>query len=138
MLFGVQVSRGCQAFRAVRFPGLFRCLLSRVFRFPGCRFLPDCKVSGAFRSGARSPDCFVVFCPPFFFPKARGKTNPAPGLRGHGDGSLWNISDEGSVWSAIAASNSTYGLYLYFNTADVNPVLKYYRAFGFQLRCLSE
>jgi len=63
----------------------------------------------------------------------------APGLRGHGDGNLWNTSDEGSVWSAATASSLTYyGLYLYFNTAEVNPTLEYYRAFGFPLRCLSE
>jgi len=60
----------------------------------------------------------------------------APGFRGSGEGALWNIGSNGYMWqSAVRAFNGTnLGFspsWLFSNGSD-------YRAYGFQLRCLSE
>ncbi|WP_300856856.1 hypothetical protein [uncultured Rikenella sp.] len=70
------------------------------------------------------------------FPKARGKSNPAPGFRGIGEGALWNVGSEGTVWSSTISSINA--IYLNFYVTWLHPSRAYHRASGFQLRCLSE
>ncbi|WP_300829258.1 hypothetical protein [uncultured Rikenella sp.] len=52
---------------------------------------------------------------------------PAPGFRRHTSGSLAGVGDEGSAWLAAAGE-----------TTGVQSTWEHNRAYGFQLRCLSE
>ncbi|WP_294599127.1 hypothetical protein [uncultured Rikenella sp.] len=70
------------------------------------------------------------------FPKAREKTNPAPGRSNYGEGKPINAGNEGSVWSTLA--NETLSVNLRFSPSGISPCYSAYRAGGFQLRCLSE
>ncbi|WP_304708285.1 hypothetical protein [uncultured Rikenella sp.] len=60
----------------------------------------------------------------------------APGYRDRGEGALWSVGDEGSVWSA--ATNGTGGVYLRFVVNAAQPSASSSRVHGFPLRCLSE
>ena len=61
---------------------------------------------------------------------------PAPGSRGYGEGALWGVGNDGISWSFV--TGGVYGLDLNFNVAKLNPVNANCRAYGLQLRCLSE
>ena len=69
----------------------------------------------------------------------RGKTT-APGYRDAGNegrsGSLNYTGNGGYNWTSTISD--TNGMYLYFYTAWLTPCLANNRAYGFQLRCLSE
>ncbi|WP_294600524.1 hypothetical protein [uncultured Rikenella sp.] len=60
----------------------------------------------------------------------------APGSRYHANGALSLIGNSGSGWSATI--HTTDGLFLYFNAAALQLSGTGSRAYGFQLRCLSE
>ncbi|WP_300728516.1 hypothetical protein [uncultured Rikenella sp.] len=64
----------------------------------------------------------------------------APGFRDAGNngrlGALSAVGNEGSVWSASA--NGTNGVFLRFLMNTAQSGYSSSRAFGFQLRCLSE
>ena len=64
------------------------------------------------------------------------KPSPAPGFRDYGEGALWGVGSEGSVWSASA--DGIYSVRFRFLTNAVQPDYARYRGHGFQLRCLSE
>ncbi|WP_294598768.1 hypothetical protein [uncultured Rikenella sp.] len=70
------------------------------------------------------------------FPKARGKTNPAPGLRDATAGILFSVGNNGYNWSSTI--HTTYGTFLDFRTTFLQPNYASNRAHGLQLRCLSE
>ena len=61
---------------------------------------------------------------------------PAPGYHDGGGGALWYVGNHGFSWSS--ATSGIYGLHLVFNVAQLYPSSAGYRAYGFQLRCLSE
>ncbi len=74
------------------------------------------------------------------FPKAREKTNPAPGYRDFGrtgwEGIARSIGDHG--YSLSSATSGIYGLDLYFRSQYLHTSYSDNRATGLQLRCLSE
>ncbi|WP_300829100.1 hypothetical protein [uncultured Rikenella sp.] len=61
---------------------------------------------------------------------------PAPGFLSHGDGLLYQTGNYGYDWSSSV--NSIGGRNLNFYTSNINPTYVGGRAYGFQLRCLSE
>ena len=67
-------------------------------------------------------------------------TTPAPGFRDAGNegrlGALEYVGHYGFSWSSTA--NDTRGIYLHFNATNLNLRGQGHRAYGFQLRCLSE
>ncbi|WP_300729146.1 hypothetical protein [uncultured Rikenella sp.] len=60
----------------------------------------------------------------------------APGSRYSGSGGLLSVGYHGFSWSS--ATNDIYGLDLNFYVTGLNTGYPDYRAYGFQLRCLSE
>ncbi len=67
----------------------------------------------------------------------------APGFRdsGYGElGVLHNVGHDGYSWSSSSVDSDDYyrDLDLSFNTQGLNPNSVHYRAYGLQLRCLSE
>ncbi|WP_299457479.1 hypothetical protein [uncultured Rikenella sp.] len=65
---------------------------------------------------------------------------PAPGSRGYGEGALWYVGNSGYSWSSTSyASGDHYrGMYLDFYATGLAPSTTPCRAYGLQLRCLSE
>ncbi|WP_294601072.1 hypothetical protein [uncultured Rikenella sp.] len=62
---------------------------------------------------------------------------PAPGFRYDISGALAASGSNGYSWASTI--NSTNGImHLHFNATALYPSNAYHRAFGFQLRCLSE
>ena len=59
---------------------------------------------------------------------------PAPGYRGNGEGALWNVGRYGEWWSSTVSETNAF--FLRFHATYANPSDKYYRAHGFQVRCL--
>ncbi|WP_294594660.1 hypothetical protein [uncultured Rikenella sp.] len=64
------------------------------------------------------------------------KKNPAPGHRNTSTGDLMGVGNYGYSWSS--AVNNTGGVFLDFGVTWIRPSAPYNRAYGFQLRCLSE
>ena len=63
-------------------------------------------------------------------------TRPAPGFRERANGGLNNVGNNGfSYSSSVSGSN---GVYLNFNVTNLNPSNANSRAYGLQLRCLSD
>ena len=67
----------------------------------------------------------------------------APGFRdsGYGElGVLHNVGHDGYSWSSSSVDSDDYyrDLDLSFNTQGLSPNSVHYRAYGLQLRCLSE
>ncbi len=61
---------------------------------------------------------------------------PAPGFRSNASGALSSVGTDGfSYSSSVSGSN---GVYLAFTVAYLNPSNADSRAYGLQLRCLSE
>ena len=60
---------------------------------------------------------------------------PALGCRSYSVGSLGNVGDSGSCWSASPNNYYAYGLN-FTNGSDVNPSGNYSRAYGQSVRCL--
>jgi len=60
----------------------------------------------------------------------------APGFRGYGEGALGSVSSNGYSWASTVSDINS--MYLGFHVTWLNLSSTYYRAFGFQLRCLSE
>ncbi|WP_294598500.1 hypothetical protein [uncultured Rikenella sp.] len=68
---------------------------------------------------------------------ARHKEIPAPGCRDNFNGEMVSIGNRGYSWSSTA--DSIYGSLLYFFMTSLQPQnITHYRAYGLQLRCLSE
>ncbi|WP_300728666.1 hypothetical protein [uncultured Rikenella sp.] len=66
----------------------------------------------------------------------RGPSNTASGFRNSSSGALSNVGNDGfSYSSSVSGSN---GVYLGFNVTYLNPSRANSRAYGLQLRCLSE
>ena len=61
---------------------------------------------------------------------------PAPGYRACGAGTQSSVGNEGNSWSSTVGDIN--GIYLRFITDSVQPSYSLNRAYGFQLRCLSE
>ena len=61
---------------------------------------------------------------------------PAPGVRGYGEGALWDVGNSGYSWSSIVAG--TNARFLYFHSGGLHPQYSHGRANGRQLRCLQE
>ncbi|WP_294600753.1 hypothetical protein [uncultured Rikenella sp.] len=53
---------------------------------------------------------------------------------------MWGIGSSGFSWSSTSYDSGDHyrGMYLYFNATVLNPSSPTYRAYGQQLRCLSE
>ena len=77
------------------------------------------------------------FCLDLRRPTRRGS---APGYRGNGEGALGSIGSIGCNWSSPSYdSGDRYrGMCLNFHVATLDPGSAGNRAYGFQLRCLSE
>ncbi len=65
-----------------------------------------------------------------------GDERPAPGYRYPNEGTLGAIGSNGYSWASTVSG--TNGMYLNFGVAWLYPSRANYRAYGFQLRCLSE
>ncbi|WP_297831433.1 hypothetical protein [uncultured Rikenella sp.] len=65
-----------------------------------------------------------------------GPNGPAPGYRSLNTGTLSDVSNSGFSW--CSATSGIHGVYLNFGVTWLNPGLANNRAYGFQLRCLSE
>ncbi|WP_304708826.1 hypothetical protein [uncultured Rikenella sp.] len=67
-------------------------------------------------------------------------TRPAPGFRDAGYygrlGTLMSVGLDGYSWASTVSG--TNGMSLAFNVTELYPSGAYNRAYGFQLRCLSE
>ncbi|WP_300828453.1 hypothetical protein [uncultured Rikenella sp.] len=61
---------------------------------------------------------------------------PAPGNRASDTGILWGFGNHGYSWSSTC--NRSVGVFLNFGTQYLNSSAANGRAYGFQLRCLSE
>ncbi len=61
---------------------------------------------------------------------------PAPGYRHRDTGALWNVGNNGYSWSSTVSS--ILGMYLALECGMLDPVHIDSRAYGLQLRCLSE
>ena len=61
---------------------------------------------------------------------------PAPGFREHSSGAQKSNGNHGFSWSSSFSGTS--GVFLHFYTQSLNSSGADYRAYGFQLRCLSE
>ena len=74
-------------------------------------------------------------------PLAATRTNPAPGYRDAGNerrlGDLMSVGHSGYSWASTASGISG-SMYLGFHVTGLNPCSTVSRAYGFQLRCLSE
>ncbi|WP_300727926.1 hypothetical protein [uncultured Rikenella sp.] len=62
--------------------------------------------------------------------------SPAPGFRGSASGALSYVGDYGYSWASTASGIS--GMYLHFYATELSPSHSANRAYGLQLRCLSE
>ncbi|WP_300728975.1 hypothetical protein [uncultured Rikenella sp.] len=62
--------------------------------------------------------------------------SPAPGYRHPYSGTLYDIGNHGYSWSSTVSGIA--GVFLIFSTQDFGPSNTNCRAYGFQLRCLSE
>ncbi len=60
----------------------------------------------------------------------------APGFRDALSGGVGGSANHGYSWSYSTDESNC--VYLHFYTLDLSPTNAYYRAHGFQLRCLSE
>ncbi|WP_294596542.1 hypothetical protein [uncultured Rikenella sp.] len=60
----------------------------------------------------------------------------APGFHRRDTGALGNVGHSGCNWSSTVSS--TYGMGLSFDVTWLDPSYANSRAYGFQLRCLSE
>ncbi|WP_297830149.1 hypothetical protein [uncultured Rikenella sp.] len=60
----------------------------------------------------------------------------APGFRDALSGGVGGSANHGYSWSC--STDKINCVYLHFYTLDLSPTNAYYRAHGFQLRCLSE
>nr|WP_294594280.1 hypothetical protein [uncultured Rikenella sp.] len=60
----------------------------------------------------------------------------APGFRGRSEGAIGGAGDYGYSWSYPFLD--THGMFLGIGTVWLNPGSADYRAYGYQLRCLSE
>ncbi|WP_300829530.1 hypothetical protein [uncultured Rikenella sp.] len=60
----------------------------------------------------------------------------APGYRHRDTGALWNVGNNGYSWSSTVSS--ILGMYLALECGMLDPVHIDSRAYGLQLRCLSE
>ncbi|WP_297627229.1 hypothetical protein [uncultured Rikenella sp.] len=65
-----------------------------------------------------------------------GDEQPAPGFRSHGDGTFYHTGNFCYQWSL--STNSIGSWILHFHSQLLNTSYVGRRAFGFQLRCLSE
>ncbi len=67
---------------------------------------------------------------------------PAPGFRDYGrtpfEGMIRYTGNCGYCWSSTPMTGDVTVKYLGFSTQDLGPNDAYSRAYGFQLRCLSE
>ena len=72
-------------------------------------------------------------------PNRQGETFffPASGWRTYNTGSLFHVTAHGFYWVA-GPNNSIGGRYLGFGSGDVNPLVGYYRSFGFSVRSAEE
>ncbi|WP_300851151.1 hypothetical protein [uncultured Rikenella sp.] len=61
---------------------------------------------------------------------------PAPGYRHRDTGALWNVGNSGYSWGSTFDGNN--GMHLSFRVTWLHSNDSYHRAYGFQLRCLSE
>ncbi len=61
---------------------------------------------------------------------------PAPGYRSRDTGALYDVGTSGYSWASTVSG--TNGVGLHFHVAWLNPSNTTYRAYGLQLRCLSE
>ena len=94
------------------------------FHFPS-----DCKINGIGGIGGIAPYLFAL-CFEFL------RSHPAPGFRSLASGGLSYVGNGGfSYSSSVSGSN---GVYLDFYVTGLNPSYAYLRAYGLQLRCLSE
>ncbi len=59
---------------------------------------------------------------------------PAPGVRGNGEGALWNVGNNGYSWSSTVSGSNV--RFLDFDPTWLKPQNSNNRAYGFQLRCL--
>ena len=62
---------------------------------------------------------------------------PASGYRSHSSGALVSVSSNGYFWAAVPYSTNN-GRYLYFGSANVNPLTYRTRACGFPIRSVRE
>ncbi|WP_297628192.1 hypothetical protein [uncultured Rikenella sp.] len=65
-----------------------------------------------------------------------GPNGPAPGYRHRDTGALGNVGNYGYSWSSTVSG--TNGMDLGFSVTWLYPSYADLRAYGFQLRCLSE
>ncbi len=65
---------------------------------------------------------------------------PAPGYRGIGEGALWRVGNRGYIWSSTSYDSGDHsrGMDLGFYATWLGSGAADDRAYGFQLRCLSE
>ena len=65
---------------------------------------------------------------------------PAPGFRNNASGALYYVGHSGYSWSSTSYDSDDHypGMYLNFSVTYLNPSHASNRAYGFQLRCLSE
>ena len=66
----------------------------------------------------------------------RVPSGTAPGYRHRDTGALWNVGNSGYSWGSTFDGNN--GMHLSFRATWLHPNDSYHRAYGFQLRCLSE
>lgn len=62
--------------------------------------------------------------------------DPAPGHRHYSSGTLNDIGRNGFCWSSSTLNSNVYYLDFYHGIITLNRL--YYRAYGFQTRCLQE
>ncbi|WP_300828999.1 hypothetical protein [uncultured Rikenella sp.] len=64
----------------------------------------------------------------------------APGFRERDNGGLVDVGNSGYSWSSTSYGSGGHyrGMYLDFNATALYPCYTTYRAYGLQLRCLSE
>ncbi len=62
--------------------------------------------------------------------------DPAPGLRGYEHGKVRYVGNYGYSWSSTVSGSNV--RFLDFGPTWLMPQNSYYRAYGFQLRCLQE
>ncbi|WP_300400169.1 hypothetical protein [uncultured Rikenella sp.] len=65
-----------------------------------------------------------------------GINGRAPGYRAHTSGGLWSVGSNGHSWATIVSESKSF--HLSFNASILLPNSTNYRAYGLQLRCLSE
>ncbi len=67
---------------------------------------------------------------------AECRAAPAPGLRGYEHGKVRHVGNGGYSWSSTVSGSNV--RFLDFDPTWLTPQNSYYRAYGFQLRCLQE